>query len=79
MNKLFAVKYCGGCNSRYDRVAAHRMLEQKLGALPAAKAGEHYAVIFVLCGCTACCADISGVCADKLIWISEQANSDLFI
>ena len=49
-----AVKYCGGCNPRYDRVAAVRRLEERLGEpLPAAQPGVDYDEVFVICGCSA--------------------------
>ena len=68
-----AVKYCGGCNPRYDRVAAVRRLEERLGGpLPAAQPGVDYDEVFVICGCSAQCADVSQLSAKQLIWITEK-------
>lgn len=51
------IKYCGGCNPRYDRVAAVRELEKQHPEWqiePAGDGGQEY--ILVVCGCTAVCA-----------------------
>ena len=51
------IKYCGGCNPRYDRVAAVRELEKRHPEWqiePAGDGGQEY--ILVVCGCTAVCA-----------------------
>ena len=57
------VKYCGGCNPRYDRVALFRCLEAQCPFarfVPAAP-GRVYDAVLVLCGCTARCADQEGL------------------
>lgn len=51
------IKYCGGCNPRYDRVAAVKELQQRYPEWkiePAGEGGQEY--ILVVCGCTAVCA-----------------------
>lgn len=58
-----AVKYCGGCNPRYDRTKA---LAELKAALPEARfvpatPGEPGDALLVLCGCTARCADLTGL------------------
>lgn len=48
------IKYCGGCNPRYDRVAAVKELQQRYPEWkiePAGEGGQEY--ILVVCGCTA--------------------------
>ena len=71
-----AVKYCGGCNPRYDRVAAVRALEAQLGeALPAAQPGVRSDELYVICGCTSQCADVSYLSARKLIWITSAPTA----
>lgn len=63
-----AVKYCGGCNPRYDRAAFVRHLEEKLGAtLTPAEAGTVYDELYVICGCSARCAEIAQLDADCII------------
>ena len=48
------IKYCGGCNPRYDRVAAVKELHPEWKIEPAGEGGQEY--ILVVCGCTAVCA-----------------------
>lgn len=57
------VKYCGGCNPRYDRVAlVHRLMEeQPQDYFEPAVPGEMYDLLLVICGCQAQCADIQGL------------------
>lgn len=58
-----AVKYCGGCNPRYDRTAA---LTEISTALPGARfisaaPGRFTDALLVLCGCPARCAGLAGL------------------
>lgn len=63
-----AVKYCGGCHPGFDRVALVMTLEAKLGQpFEYAQSGEHYDELYVICGCTARCADVSGIDYQQVI------------
>ena len=63
-----AVKYCGGCNPRYDRVALVHRLEEKFGEkIPAANYEEVYDELYVICGCTSRCTDLSGYMAKSIV------------
>lgn len=55
------VRYCGGCNPRYDRVEAVRRLGELLpgGAMAPAAPGQRGTV--VVCGCAARCAGVDGL------------------
>lgn len=59
MEKLeVALRYCGGCNPRYDRSALALRLEREFPGLrlvPFVEPAGRYAAVLVLCGCTACC------------------------
>ena len=51
------VKFCGGCNPRYDRGEAYRTIREALSgtasfSLP--EDGVHYDVLVILRGCTGC-------------------------
>lgn len=57
MKAKIAVKFCGGCNSGYDRGAAYQEIRSATAdsavlSLPAA--GEHYDALVILRGCTGC-------------------------
>lgn len=57
------VRYCGGCNPRYDRVALARRLEAAcpFARFSPARPGSDWDVLVVLCGCSACCAGVEGI------------------
>lgn len=74
-----AVKYCGGCNPRYDRVAFVRQLEKKLGVpLTSAEAGIVYGELYVICGCSARCAEIDRFQAERVIIFDCQLDDREF-
>lgn len=64
-NRRIGVRYCGGCNPRYDRVALVRELESLLSreTFVPAQEGVPYAAILVVCGCPSRCATVSGLTA----------------
>ncbi len=70
------VRYCGGCNPRYDRVA----LVQRLQAFfpeqefVPAESGGSYPAVLVVCGCTARCADVSGLISPVMIYLSGDQD-----
>lgn len=58
------VRYCGGCNPRYDRRA---VVERLKGFFPEvdlvpARSGGAYPAVLVVCGCPSRCADTGGLC-----------------
>ena len=55
------IKYCGGCNPRYDRVALVKQIEKSLQGeaefvLPES---ENVVLILAVQGCSTACADLS--------------------
>lgn len=70
------IKYCGGCNPRYDRSDFINRLKKDLGEgheFQVARKDNVFDTILVLCGCTSACADYSELKAiqDKII-ITEK-------
>jgi hypothetical protein len=56
---LIGIKYCGGCNPKFDRAALVQKLKRELGKkydFEYAKEGTLYDTILVVCGCTSKCA-----------------------
>lgn len=54
------VKYCGGCNPRYNRKNFVELLKETTGQkFEAADRSKEYDMLLVLCGCSSSCADIS--------------------
>ena len=68
------VKYCGGCNPRYDRVAlVHRLMEERPeDRFEAAVPGEVYDQLLVVCGCLSQCADLTGLTAHMICRIHQD-------
>jgi len=57
--KYCGVKFCGGCNPRYDRVEALEKIKATFDGkvnFDYAKENVNYDVLLVIGGCTNCCA-----------------------
>jgi len=67
------IKYCGGCNPRYDRTSSIRKLmdEYKSILFETAKDNVHYDMVLVICGCKSACAN-----HDKLIGLKKIIITD---
>ena len=68
------IKYCGGCNPRYDRVAKVTAFKAEHPTFEyfSAKAGRHYDYVFVVCGCPAACAEHNKINVKKQIFTLRQ-------
>ena len=55
------IKYCGGCNPNYDRVALVKHIKERLGNRVDFVEGEEDGIALVLAvtGCSTACADLS--------------------
>lgn len=55
------IKYCGGCNPYYDRVALVKQIEDRLAGKVKMVALDHDQIDLVLAveGCNTACADLS--------------------
>lgn len=59
------VRFCGGCNPRYDRVAAVKKLERQLPQVAFEPADSRQPLTLLICGCSAQCVcrdDLEGAC-----------------
>jgi hypothetical protein len=84
------VKFCGGCNPRYDRSGeldkilayfdkdsedfAKDHIEKGKALFGFAKEGGKYDVMLVICGCDSQCASTEEYTFDKEISIGETGN-----
>lgn len=68
------IKYCGGCNPRYDRVAYVRTLAGRYpdAVFSPAEPEQDYDVVLVVCGCSAQCADVTGFPRDRLRYVCRD-------
>ena len=60
---IVGIKYCGGCNPRFDRVAEACALARDYPQHCFVRAGckTEMDLLLVICGCQVACADISGL------------------
>lgn len=59
------IRYCGGCNPRYDRVAAVKAMERECPNVSFVSADGTQTLTALICGCSAQCVfrdDIQGLC-----------------
>lgn len=70
------IKFCGGCNPRYDRKKLFNKIKKSLPPyhnISIAENHENYELLIVICGCTSTCADYTKILADKkIVLISEK-------
>ena len=70
------IRYCGGCNPRYDRGAMVKRILSKHPEWDAenAREGINYDLLLVIGGCGACCAAYSQFTAERIIklWNNEE-------
>ena len=70
---VVGVRYCGGCNPRYDRVAAVRKLEEQCPHVRLLPAGPGQGLVLLVCGCSAQCAGREDLDGEVLVlWSPEQ-------
>lgn len=75
------VRFCGGCNSRYDRGEAFKDLESSLkdtAKFSHAEEGKEYDLLLVIGGCTNCCASYNQSQTKRGVlkmWELEQLSS----
>ncbi len=81
--KTARIKFCGGCNPEYDRVAAAGRIRRHLeaaGYRVETGSGKGDLAV-VVCGCACACADVSGLKCDRMITVTgeeEEAKSYLY-
>lgn len=79
---VFGVKYCGGCNPRYNRTAFYDAVkkgcpEVKFEYVQPEVVYDH---LLVICGCPSRCADISKIqVAGDTFKISEESQLEHLI
>jgi hypothetical protein len=75
------IKFCGGCNPSFDRVAAAGQLKNKFKdkAEFVSFTDPEAELILVFMGCSAACAEISGMDMEKVIIINSESDADSFM
>lgn len=72
------MRYCGGCNPRYNRVAVIQRLEKKLPDISfvPAKEGQNYDALVLCQGCPVQCALVDGLIVPPSKWITICGDTD---
>lgn len=69
---IINIRYCGGCNPRYDRAEIVRRLEERFPLHTyLINSLENTDAVIILCGCSAACADVTesyGVYGRFVFW-----------
>ena len=75
------IKYCGGCNPEYDRVALVEQIKEKLEGKVTFVAPESDGVDIILAvhGCRTACADLSGFRGIKTWIVTGNEEGGKFI
>jgi 4-hydroxybutyrate CoA-transferase len=72
------IKYCGGCNSRYDRTSFIKKLKDEYKCLVFENAVDNvnYDVVIVVCGCQSACASHDELVGLQKIIVTEENDYD---
>jgi len=75
------IKYCGGCNPYYDRVALVKRIESRLqGKVEfVSAANDDVDLVLAVEGCNTACADLSSFDENKIRIITKTEDADDFI
>jgi hypothetical protein len=75
------VKYCGGCNPNYDRVALVSAIEARLSGKASfvGTDGEGISLILAVEGCSTACADLGPFAGQEIRVITCPEDAELFI
>jgi len=77
--KRIAVKYCGGCNPRYDRAAfAAKFFSDFLKLSQVGWDAKEPCLSLIICGCSRGCADHSKMQGEKKTIYSADEYNDLY-
>ncbi|MEJ2283883.1 MAG: hypothetical protein P8X85_09840 [Desulfobacterales bacterium] len=75
------IKYCGGCNPYYDRVALVKQIESRLrGKVEfVSPDGDHVDLVLAVEGCQTACADLSSFQGKTIHIISQKEDVGYFL
>ena len=75
------IKYCGGCNPEYDRVALVEQIKERLAGkvcfVPPESEGVD--IILAMHGCKTACADLSGFRRIEILTVTGNEEGEKFV
>ncbi len=75
------LKFCGGCNPRYDRLATAQYIMHALAGRVRVITGEEsgFAAVLVLAGCQTCCVDESEFISYPIYRVTHETEVPVII
>ncbi|HPW68430.1 MAG TPA: hypothetical protein PLA82_03095 [Deltaproteobacteria bacterium] len=79
--RSIGLKYCGGCNPRYDRAEAVRRIREELGGTVRFAPPDDPDVdsILAIMGCETACADLNAFSGKKIWIITSRKEADNWV
>jgi len=75
------LKYCGGCNPMFDRIAAVQKIREELAGeaelIPLSEGDSE--VVLAVMGCGAACADVEGIDESRLVVIVSEKDIEAVV
>jgi len=70
------IKYCGGCNPRYDRTYLVKKITDEYKNLDFEKASDNvcYDLVMIICGCSRACANHDKLIGLQKIFICQESD-----
>lgn len=74
--KRVRLKFCGGCNPEYDRLALADRIKKMIAAADNAVLSndDDPDLVIAICGCPTCCAEVDGFGEAQVIKISSPED-----
>lgn len=73
------VKYCGGCNPRYDRVKElNNLLRKHSGINVSYDCEGSFDIAVIICGCESACVDVDSLKFSKIFWLKNKDDFKKF-
>jgi hypothetical protein len=75
------IKYCGGCNPQYDRVALMEEMKARLGGIVewASSDAGCFDLVVAVHGCETACADLTAFDGYEIHPIASPEDADRFV
>jgi len=75
------LKYCGGCNPGYDRVALAAYIEKSLHGRAefVTLDDDNLDLVLAVAGCKRCCADLNSFEEKKVFFITQIEDAGKFL
>ena len=74
------IKYCGGCNPNYDRVALVKLIKERFGNRVAlVEANDGISLVLAIEGCSTACADLTAFEGQEVRVVTSAADAEIFI